>query len=105
MKASTARRHPPGDPPRIAPLPEDAWGPELAAAVEVAGPLALLTTLARHRDLFHAWLGLGAFLLLSGRLPHRVRELAILRIAHNTACVYIRAQHERLAHAAGLGRA
>ncbi len=88
--------------PRIAPLPESEWDETLAGVVSVIGPLNVITTLARHRELFKAWVGLGTMLLMNGTLPARDRELAILRTAHNAACTYEWAHHVALAKDAGL---
>jgi len=88
--------------PRIPPLPESEWDETVGAVVSVTGPLNVFTTLARHPELFKAWIGLGTMLLINGTLPARDRELAILRAAHNGACVYEWTHHRRLGKDAGL---
>jgi alkylhydroperoxidase family enzyme len=45
----------------------------------------IFSTLARHRDLFRAWLPFGGALLGGGVLPARERELLILRTGWNCA--------------------
>ena len=80
---------------RIPPLPEPEWDEELRAILEVRmrGPdvrLAdnnIFTTMARHKELFRAWLPFGGWLLGRGVLPARERELLILRTGYN--CVLV----------------
>lgn len=82
--------------PRVHPLPPAEWDRFLQRT-----PLNIFTTLARHPELFKAWLGFGAALLY-GTLPARDRELAILRTAHHRRSHYEWTQHVRLAREAGL---
>jgi alkylhydroperoxidase family enzyme len=91
---------------RIPPLPESEW-PETARAEQHERPPAvgarlgdnnIFATLARHPDLFNAWLPYGGFLL--GRaavLPRRERELLILRTGCNCGSSYEWGQHVRIA--------
>src|SRR5947207_8799904 len=70
---------------RIEPLPpgeHDEEVRELLEGVVVPGAFAsnIFGTLVRHRGLFRRWLPFGGK-LLSGRIPARHRELAILRTA------------------------
>jgi alkylhydroperoxidase family enzyme len=88
--------------PRLAPLPEEHWDDALKGVVAVTGPLNVFTTLARNRELFQSWIGLGSHLLLGGRLDARARELAILRTAHNSGCAYEWTHHVRIGKDAGL---
>ena len=88
--------------PRIPPLPESEWDESVAGVVSAIGPLNVITTLARHPELFKAWIELGTMLLLKGTLPARDRELAILRTAHNAACGYEWTHHVSLGGDAGL---
>ena len=88
--------------PRIPPLPESEWDETVAGVVKATGPLNVITTIARHPDLFKAWIGLGTMLLTKGSLPARDRELAILRTAHNCACTYEWTHHAALGRDAGL---
>jgi alkylhydroperoxidase family enzyme len=98
--------------PRISPLAEPDW-PERARTVLGARPPGLgsrlgdnniFPTLARHEELFRAWLPFGGFLLGGGVLPARERELLILRTGHNCGCAYEWGQHVHIAEALGMGR-
>src|SRR5256885_3449130 len=91
--------------PRIPPLPESEWDETVGAVVSAIGPLNVFATLGRHPELFKAWIGLGSMLLMNGTLPARDRELAILRSAHNGACVYEWTHHQQLGRDAGLTEA
>ncbi|REE99565.1 carboxymuconolactone decarboxylase family protein [Thermomonospora umbrina] len=88
--------------PRLAPLDEAAWDDVLKGVVAVTGPLNIFTTLGRHSELFRAWIGLGSMMLLGGTLGPRIRELAILRVAHNSGCAYEWDHHVRIGRDAGL---
>lgn len=99
--------------PRIPPLSVDEWNAAVAGRLaSVSGqmtrddrPLNIFATLARHTDLFQAWVEFGAFLLLGGELPARERELAILRTAWNTQAPYEWGEHVRIGQAIGLTEA
>ncbi|MFC4907803.1 carboxymuconolactone decarboxylase family protein [Actinomadura gamaensis] len=93
---------PPSRTPRIPPLPPEEWDDTLRAVVANLGPLNVLTTLARHPALFAAWIGLGSKLLFEGTLDGRVREIAILRVAHQRSCEYEWVHHVPIAQLAGL---
>src|SRR5207302_275745 len=69
----------------------------------VGAELNIFTTLVRHPQLFRRWSPFGGTLLLAGTLPHRDRELLILRTAWNNGCDYEWGQHVRIARDAGLG--
>jgi 4-carboxymuconolactone decarboxylase len=88
--------------PRFEPLPEDAWDDVLKAVAATTGPLNIFTTLARHPDLFHSWIGFGSMLLMKGTLSARDRELAIMRTAHHRSCGYEWEHHRGLALGTGL---
>ncbi len=96
---------------RIPPLRESEWDPELAPilGVELAGAGTRLgdnnifATLARHKDLFKAWLPLGGFLLGAGVLGARERELVILRTGYNCSSEYEWGQHVRISQLLGIG--
>jgi alkylhydroperoxidase family enzyme len=98
--------------PRIAPLPEPEWSGELRRILEAPTPAVgerlgdnhIFSTLARHPDLFRAWLPFGGFLLGRGVLPARERELLILRTGYNCGSPYEWGQHVRIAQSAGIGR-
>ncbi|MFF3641082.1 carboxymuconolactone decarboxylase family protein [Streptomyces sp. NPDC002564] len=93
--------------PRIAPIAQEDWDEPLTRIMAVAQnqgvkPVNIVSTIARHPDLFNSWLGLATFLLAGGEIPLRVRELAILRTAHHNQCSYEWAQHACLARELGL---
>ena len=68
-------------------------------------PPHIFTTLARNRGLFRRWLWFAGGLMPGGKLPRRDTELVILRVAHNTDCVYERGHHVELGRRAGLSAA
>lgn len=98
--------------PRIPPLPEAEWDEQLHAILDTRmlgfdvrlGDNNIFNTLARHRELFKAWLPFGGFLLRAGVLPERERELLILRTGYNCASPYEWGQHVRIAEQLGLER-
>ncbi len=61
-----------------------------------------LSTLVRHPDLTKAFLGFNVYLLFRSSLPARLREVAILRVAHRRHCAYEWEHHVELAKAEGL---
>jgi AhpD family alkylhydroperoxidase len=90
---------------RITPVEE--WPEDVRAALErLAGPDGavpnVFTTLARHPDLFHRWLGLGNHILNASTLPARTREMIILRTAARTDSEYEWAHHAAIGRRAGL---
>lgn len=98
--------------PRIAPLPEPEWSGELRRILEAPTPAVgerlgdnhIFSTLARHPDLFRAWLPFGGFLLGRGVLPARERELLILRTCARAGAEYEWGVHAVVfAEAVGLG--
>lgn len=94
--------------PRIAPVPPDIADEPLAtlfagvAKHYGAPPSVGQRLLANHPALYRRWLALGSELLTNGALPADLRELAILRVAHNTVCDYEWRSHGPAALAAGL---
>jgi 4-carboxymuconolactone decarboxylase len=98
---------------RIAPLGEEEWSESVRAVLQARVPGTdvrlgdnnIFTTLARHPDLFAAWLPFGGFLLGRGVLPPRERELLILRTAVNCRSAYEWGQHVRVSEQLGMGRA
>jgi alkylhydroperoxidase family enzyme len=64
----------------------------------------IFSTLARHTDLFRAWLPFGGFLLGGGVLPPRERELLILRTGWNCSSPYEWGQHVRISESLGIER-
>ena len=96
---------------RLTPLPAEQWDDDVRSAFRGMLPRerqnpdqagTALSTLARHPDLTRAFLGLNVHLLFTSSLPPRLRELAILRIAHRRACTYEWEHHVDLAEAEGL---
>lgn len=99
---------------RLSPLPADQW--DDAARHAVAGMLPqerrnprdagnLLATLVHHPELTRAFLRFSSYLLTSSTLPPRVREQAILRVAHRRGCAYEWEHHVKIAKLAGLSDA
>jgi AhpD family alkylhydroperoxidase len=96
---------------RLPPLPADRW--DEAVQQSLAGMLPAerrnlrdagnaLATFANHPALAKAFLRFNVHLLLSSTLSPRVRELAILRVAHRRDCAYEWTHHVDLAKRAGL---
>lgn len=96
---------------RLTPLPADRWDDDVRGALrgmlprerqnpEGAGPM--LSTLVRHPDLAKAFLGFSRHLLFASTLPPRLREVAILRVAHRRGCVYEWVHHVDMGKAEGL---
>jgi 4-carboxymuconolactone decarboxylase len=100
------------DEPRIPPLPPDEWDGDIKRILEAVpggvenrlGENNIFPTLARHPELFVAWLRFGGYLLTSGKLSGRDRELLILRTAVNCGSSYEWGQHVRISLAGGLER-
>jgi AhpD family alkylhydroperoxidase len=96
---------------RLPPLPADQW--DEAVEQSLSGMLpperrnprdagTLMSTLARHPKLARAYLRFGGYLLIESSLPARIRELAILRVAHRRECAYEWSHHVDIATKAGL---
>ena len=100
------------DGPRIPPLPPQEWSGEIKTILDAVpggvdnrlGDNNIFPTLAQHPELFRAWLRLGGYLLTSGKLPGRDRELLILRTAVNCRSSYEWGQHVRISLAGGFER-
>ncbi|WAU81910.1 carboxymuconolactone decarboxylase family protein [Streptomyces sp. Qhu-G9] len=99
--------------PRIPPQPAEEWAESvretlsadigsLGLGVSSLGEAHVFTTLARHPELFAAWLPFSSQLLLAGELPFADRELVILRVARNCGSPYEWGQHVGIAAKAGL---
>jgi 4-carboxymuconolactone decarboxylase len=99
--------------PRIPPLQPEEWDEELRAMLErrpapaqvALGEHNIFSTLARHKQLFKAWMRFAGYLLGNGTLSARTRELLILRTACNCGADYEWGQHVRIGLAVGLSRA
>lgn len=96
---------------RLPPLPADEWDDRSRQALkgllprdrrnpEGAGPA--MSTMVRHPDLLEAFLEFGVYLLFKSTLPSRLRELAILRVAHRADCAYEWEHHLEIAEKSGL---
>ena len=108
----------------LRPLTADEWGDDEYAAVgalfgipgddvpragsgDARDPMNfdILGVLARHPAMAREFMTYNAFLLQRGELPLRLRELAILRLAHARRSVFFWAEHVRVAIAGGLPEA
>lgn len=95
---------------RLPPLPDDRW--DEAVEQSLAGMLPpdrrnprgagnALSTLAHHPALTKAFLRFNVHLFTS-TLPPRIRELAILRVAHRRHCAYEWTHHAAMAIREGI---
>ncbi len=96
---------------RLTPLPAEQWDDEVQYALKgmlprdrqnPEGAGTALSTLVRHPDLTKAYLGFNVYLLFRSTLPARLREVAVLRVAHRRACAYEWEHHVEMAKAEGL---
>lgn len=90
---------------RLQPLPADQWDEatrQALSAMREADSNNALSTLAHHPALAKAFLRFNVHLLVSSTLPARIRELAILRVAHRRQCAYEWSHHERMAKEEGI---
>ena len=99
---------------RLPPLPADRW--DEAVEQSLSGMLpperrnpgdagTLMSTLVRHPKLARAYLRFSGYLLFGSSLPARIREQAILRVAHRRGCGYEWSHHVDIAKEAGLSEA
>jgi 4-carboxymuconolactone decarboxylase len=107
----------------LTPLAADAWGPDEYAGVgalfgipaddvpragsgEPRDPskFDILGVLARHPEMARVFMSYNPFLLQRGELPLRLRELAILRVAHIRRSAFFWGEHYRVATAGGLSQ-
>lgn len=90
--------------PRLTPVAKDDLGDEQRELMGnvLAGADNLFGTLVRHPGLFRRWAPFGGKLLAGGKLPARLRELAILRTAYLTRTAYEWGQHVEIARSIGL---
>ncbi|WP_029114719.1 carboxymuconolactone decarboxylase family protein [Mycobacterium sp. URHB0044] len=96
---------------RLAPLQPDEWDDDVYKALSVMvsperlerrDPGTALATLVRHPKLTRAFLRFNGYLLFSSTLPPRLRELAILRVAHRRNCDYEWVHHVAMGGEVGL---
>lgn len=95
---------------RIAPLPADEWDDDVLRALrmmpeenrnpEVAGNA--VATFVNHPELTRAYLTFSFYLLMRSTLAPRLRELAVLRVAHLTSCAYEWDEHVTIGQNVGL---
>jgi AhpD family alkylhydroperoxidase len=72
---------------------------------ELRNPVAAgnaVSTFVNHPDLTRSYLTFSFYLLRSSTLSERLRELAVLRVAHLTACAYEWDEHVVIGTKAGL---
>jgi 4-carboxymuconolactone decarboxylase len=95
---------------RLPPLPADQWDEAVQRSLAAMLPEErrnprgagnALATLANHPALVKAFLGFNVHLFTSS-LPARVRELAVLRVAHRRQCAYEWAHHATMARREGI---
>lgn len=95
---------------RLPPLPADRW--DEAVEQSLAGMLPperrnprgagnALSTFAHHPALATAFLGFNVH-LFNSTLPARIRELAVLRVAHRRQCAYEWTHHANMAKRLGV---
>ncbi|WP_422745993.1 carboxymuconolactone decarboxylase family protein [Mycobacterium sp. WMMD1722] len=96
---------------RLAPLTADQWDDDVRRGLSVMlpedrqNPQAagnLLATLARHPKLTRAFLRFNVHLLFDSTLPPRLRELAVLRVAHLLDSEYEWRHHVHMGRDVGL---
>src|ERR1700749_440617 len=90
---------------RLQPLPADQWDEatrQALSAMRGADTNNALSTFAHHPALAKAFLRFNVHLLMSSTLPTRIRELAILRVAHRRDCAYEWSHHLSMAKDAGV---
>ena len=90
---------------RVPPLPADQWDDTVDRALAVMLPQErrnpenasnILGTFVNHPDLTKEFLKFNVHLLFNSTLPPRLRELAILRVAHRTDSKYEWVQHVKM---------
>ncbi|OBJ19313.1 carboxymuconolactone decarboxylase family protein [Mycobacterium colombiense] len=90
---------------RLQPLPADQWDEATQQALSAMRDAAnnnALSTLAHHPALAKSFLRFNVHLLMTSTLPPRIRELAILRVAHRRQCAYEWSHHVRMAKDEGI---
>ena len=90
---------------RLPPLPADQWDEatqQALSAMRGADTNNALSTFAHHPALAKAFLRFNVHLLMSSTLPTRIRELAILRVAHRRDCAYEWSHHVKMGKDEGI---
>lgn len=112
------------DGPLLTPLTADEWGDDEYAAFgalmglpgervpragsgHAADPLKfdIIGLLARHPKMARRFLSFNGWLLQRGELPLRLRELAVLRVAHTRGSVFFWGEHTKVATEGGVPEA
>lgn len=94
----------------LPPLPAAEWDDAVLSALrmmpeERRNPLAAgnaISTFVNHPDLTKSYLVFSFYLLTRSTLPPRLRELAVLRIAHLASCAYEWDEHVTIGKREGL---
>src|SRR6201993_1479777 len=96
---------------RLQPLPADQWDEAVQRSLSVMLPPErcnpqdasnALATFVNHPALAKAFLRFNVHLLYSSTLPARIRELAVLRVAHRRQCGYEWEHHASMAKRLGI---
>lgn len=96
---------------RVPPLPPEEWDDDVDRALAVMLPEErrnpeqssnILATFVNHPALTKEFLRFNTHLLFNSTLPPRLRELAILRVAHRTDSQYEWVQHVKMGRRVGL---
>ncbi len=87
---------------RIPYTPEDELDDNAREVLRALPPFNLARMLAGAPTTLRPFLGLGAAILQRCELDPRLRELAILQVAHCTGATYERVQHEEIARGIGI---
>lgn len=95
---------------RVAPLPLEDWDDAVLGALkampeERRNPVAAgnaIATFVNHPELTRSYLTFSFYLLTRSTLAPRLRELAVLRIAHLTSCAYEWDEHVTIGKREGL---
>ena len=110
-------------PPLLAPLTADEWGDDeysafgallglpgervpRAGSGHAADPLKfdIIGLLARHPKMARRFLTFNGWLLQRGELPVRLREIAILRVAHGRRSTFFWGEHVKVATEGGVSQ-
>ncbi len=95
---------------RLPPLPAELWDDDVHRALrmmpeERRNPVAAgnaISTFVNHPELTKSYLTFSFYLLTRSTLPPRLRELAVLRVAHLASCAYEWDEHVAIGQKEGL---
>jgi AhpD family alkylhydroperoxidase len=110
LTAERLRRSESEEAVRVAPLPAAEWDDAVLGALrlmpeERRNPTEAgnaIATFVNHPELTRSYLGFSFYLLTRSTLAPRLRELAVLRVAHLAACAYEWNEHIAIGKEAGL---